>query len=147
MLVAAEAQRFCNEAAAYMEVGRMQIERHRANYFVDSHMPGKLPEAWLDNGYVKRGETLDDLAGQCGLDPAALGATAERFNGFARSGVDEDFHRGRRQYDHWFGDPTHKPSPTLGTSIGASFTFGYIAARHAASTSNFGAAGMAAAAR
>ena len=41
-------------------------------------------------------------------------ATVERFNGFARSGVDEDFHRGESAYDRYYGDPTNKPNPNLG---------------------------------
>ena len=33
---------------------------------------------------------------------------------FARSGVDEDFHRGESAYDNYYGDPTNKPNPNLG---------------------------------
>ena len=43
-----------------------------------------------------------------------LAATVERFNGFARSGTDEDFHRGESAYDRYYGDPTNKPNPNLG---------------------------------
>ena len=49
-----------------------------------------------------------------GLPVDALTATVERFNGFARSGVDEDFHRGESAYDRYYGDPTNKPNPNLG---------------------------------
>jgi len=210
ILVGADGQRFCNEAASYMEVGQKQIARHRSgvaaipcwmildnqhrsNYMLSKSMPGITPGEWIRNGYLRKADTLEELASQCGVDAAGLKATVERFNGFARTGVDEDFHRGRRRYDEWFGDPTHKPSATLGTiekgpffalriypgdvgtaggivadefaraltpdgsvieglyatgnssapvtgryyvgpgtSIGASFTFGYVAARHAA---------------
>jgi hypothetical protein len=49
-----------------------------------------------------------------GLPAEALTATVERFNGFARSGVDEDFHRGESAYERYYGDPTNKPNPNLG---------------------------------
>ena len=50
----------------------------------------------------------------CGIDEAGLLATVERFNCFARSGVDEDFHRGESRYDRHWGDPKRKPNPSLG---------------------------------
>ena len=47
---------------------------------------------------VPRAATLPELAQQLGIDGEALARTAERFNGFARSGVDPDFHRGENQW-------------------------------------------------
>ena len=123
-------QRYMNEAASYMEVGQKMYRRHaqaqavpswmildsrhRRNYFLAHQMPGVTPREWLDSGFLKKADTLEGLAAQCGLDAASLTATVARFNGFARRGVDEDFGRGARQYDQWFADPTHKPVPTLG---------------------------------
>jgi 3-oxosteroid 1-dehydrogenase len=38
-----------------------------------------------------------------------------RFNGFCKTGVDEDFHRGESKYNHYYGDPTVTPNPNLGS--------------------------------
>ena len=47
---------------------------------------------------VPRAATLPELANQLGIDCDALVETAERFNGFARSGADPDFRRGENQW-------------------------------------------------
>jgi len=44
--------------------------------------------------WVASASTLASLATKLGIDPAGLESTAERYNGFCRSGKDEDFHRG-----------------------------------------------------
>ena len=59
-------------------------------------------------------DTLEELAEKAGLPTDELRATVERFNRFARCGVDEDFHRGESAYDRYYGDPTNKPNPNLG---------------------------------
>jgi 3-oxosteroid 1-dehydrogenase len=74
----------------------------------------RIPKKWLETGVIVKADTLEELAGLTGLSPDALTATVERFNGFARSGVDEDFKRGQSAYDRYYGDPTNKPNPNLG---------------------------------
>ncbi|KQS00438.1 3-ketosteroid-delta-1-dehydrogenase [Williamsia sp. Leaf354] len=73
-----------------------------------------LPGKWFTTGAVLKAGTLESLAEKMDVPADALVATAERFNGFARNGSDEDFGRGVSKYDHYYGDITNKPNPSLG---------------------------------
>jgi 3-oxosteroid 1-dehydrogenase len=129
--------RYFNEAVSYMEQGNRMYERHRTVAAVPSWQimdsrhrdrypwaiaqPGRTPREWLDSGYMKKSQSLTDLARQCELDSQALTATVERFNGFARRGIDEDFHRGESGYARFISDRTHGPNPSLGSIERAPF--------------------------
>jgi 3-oxosteroid 1-dehydrogenase len=63
---------------------------------------------------MKKANTLEELAAQCGIDAAGLKAEIARYNGFCKTGVDEDYGRGSRAFDRSHGDPTVKPNPNLG---------------------------------
>jgi 3-oxosteroid 1-dehydrogenase len=84
--------------------------------FIDAPRGSAVPD------WVARASTVGELAGKLGVDAAGLSATVERFNGFARKGVDPDFHRGEAAWclakkDVWKptrADETYV-SPTLGT--------------------------------
>ncbi|HEU5007779.1 MAG TPA: 3-oxosteroid 1-dehydrogenase [Jatrophihabitantaceae bacterium] len=130
------AQRFMNEAAPYVEaVHRMYggeygrgegpgeniptwmiiDQRYRNRYVFAGVSPRQaFPGRWLKAGVVVKASTIEGLAEKIGVDASALTATVTRFNGFARSGIDEDFHRGDSGYDKYYGDPTNKPNPSLG---------------------------------
>lgn len=131
IMVDASGSRFVNESASYMEIGNAMYERNKTvsaipawhvvdaryhrQYFYNTKPPGKIPEQWLSMGWMKQGATLAELAAACGVDPAGLEATVERFNQFCRAGKDEDFARGDNVYNRYYGDPTVKPNPCLGT--------------------------------
>ncbi|MGY3565152.1 FAD-dependent oxidoreductase [Sinomonas sp. RB5] len=68
---------------------------------------------YLRSGYLKRGRTLEELAAACGIDPAALRETVERFNEGARRGADPEFERGETEFNRYGGDPKVGPNPSL----------------------------------
>jgi 3-oxosteroid 1-dehydrogenase len=90
-------------------------QQYRDRYIFAGLQPGqRIPNKWLESGVIVKADSLAELAQKAGLPAEALAATIERFNGFARKGVDEDFHRGESAYDRYYGDPTNKPNPNLG---------------------------------
>jgi 3-oxosteroid 1-dehydrogenase len=118
-------RRIMNESQSYMANGQalyrhdvpaylIMESRHRKRYPWGYQAPGVTPPEWESSGYLKKANTLEELAARCGIDPAGLRGEITKFNGFATSGRDLDFHRGDRGYDRWFGDPTVKPNPNLG---------------------------------
>ncbi|MDB5434571.1 MAG: kstD [Phenylobacterium sp.] len=136
IMVDSEGRRFVNEADPYMEVGQIMLARQRANgapswmilesrhrdtYAFGMTPPRMTPRAWFESGYMKKAATLEELAVQCGMDPAVFRATVERFNAMARKGVDADFHRGESVYNRFYGDGRSKPNPNLGAIERAPF--------------------------
>lgn len=90
-------------------------QQYRDRYIFAGLQPGqRIPSKWLESGVIVKADTLAELAEKTGLPADAFAATVERFNGFARTGVDEDFKRGQSAYDRYYGDPTNKPNPNLG---------------------------------
>jgi 3-oxosteroid 1-dehydrogenase len=128
IMVDAAGRRFANESMSYMELGQLMFARDRQVRSVPSWLifddscrrrslfgvlPGRLPEQWIRDGFILRAGTLAELATQCGVDPAGLEATVQRFNGFARTGVDTDFHRGESAADRFAADPSIRPNSCL----------------------------------
>ncbi len=90
-------------------------QQYRDRYIFAGLQPGqRIPRKWLDSGVIVSADTLTALAAKAGLPADEFLATVERFNSFARAGVDDDFHRGESAYDRYYGDPTNKPNPNLG---------------------------------
>jgi 3-oxosteroid 1-dehydrogenase len=80
----------------------------------DTWIDKKIPEGWIEQGYLHRADSIEALGASIGVDAGALAGTVERWNGFVAGGVDEDFHRGESAYDSWLGDPYHGPNKALG---------------------------------
>jgi 3-oxosteroid 1-dehydrogenase len=128
IIVDQKGRRYFNEAVSYMEAGR-QMYAHDADggaipswLILDSRnrdrylfaFRAKTPHEWLTSGYMKKAETLEELAQACAIDPAGLVATVARFNTFAEQGIDPDFHRGEGAHERYQGDHGHKPNAALG---------------------------------
>lgn len=136
-------QRFVNEADSYHDFiqGLLQATpegqppeawlvcdhafiRH---YGLGAAKPAPLPLApWLANGYLKRGHTLAELAGACGIAAAGLEATVARYNGMAQQGVDTDFGKGQTPYNRIQGDAAFAteqgwPNPCMGPLVHGPF--------------------------
>lgn len=124
-------ERFVNESTSYHEFVNGMYRSHQtvpslpAYLVCDSNfmerwglglaLPGGRPRQHLVRaGYLHRADSLPALAAQLGLDPAALQASVERFNGWAETGQDADFGKGSTAYNRYLGDPDHQPNACLG---------------------------------
>ncbi|MFD8500725.1 3-oxosteroid 1-dehydrogenase [Amycolatopsis sp. NPDC059657] len=132
LMVDVHGVRFVNESAPYVEAVHAMYgegdgpgehvpawlvfdQRYLNRYMFTGIGPRQpLPGRWFKAGIVAKASSIASLAERIDVPATALAATVNRFNAFAREGVDKDFHRGRSAYDHYYGDPRHKPNPSLG---------------------------------
>ena len=144
ILVDQSGVRYMNEAGSYMAYCKGMLERNREvaavpswaimdsqfikQYMLAGTMPGsKKPATWFDTGFLKKADTIEELASMIAIDPPALRGTVERFNGFVANNHDDDFGRGDRAYDRWLGDPFHDKNPSLGAiSAGPFFAMAVV---------------------
>jgi 3-oxosteroid 1-dehydrogenase len=130
IIVDAAGHRFANESESYVDLGHHMFEhfqtvpgacwmitdvRHTRRYLRSYAMDPRAVKAMEAAGTMVKAPTLAALAGRIRVDAAALQATVDRFNGFCRAGVDNDFARGNSAYDRYYGDPSVHPNPNLGT--------------------------------
>lgn len=136
IMVNARGERFVNESTPYVEAVHAMYggrygqgdgpgeniptwlvfdQRYRGRYMFTGLGPRQpLPGRWYKAGLAAKAPTLAELADKIGVPDDALRATVERFNSFAKSGVDTDFRRGESAYDHYYADPRNRPNPSLG---------------------------------
>lgn len=67
----------------------------------------------IKSGYLIKGDTIEDLARNVGIDATAFADTIARFNKDVPTGTDTEFGRGSTAYNRFHGDPSVKPNPCL----------------------------------
>jgi 3-oxosteroid 1-dehydrogenase len=135
--------RFVDEACGYDDFGRAMVidqqktgsncpcwlifDAHfRAKFTAGGFMPTavmpdrKIPIDFWDH-YIFKAATVEELAAKINVPVEPLKATVQKMNEYARAGKDPEFGRGGNDYDRFFGDPTSKPNPSLGTIEAAPF--------------------------
>ena len=120
-------RRFANESLPYARMGSEIIALERAGvpalpiwWIFDDRFPAvpAIPAAEPDRevaraaGLWHTAGTIEDLAAAAGLPTGDLAATVARFNSFAATGKDADFHRGEDEFDLFFS-PGDGPNPCL----------------------------------
>ena len=123
-------QRFTNESNSYHDVGSALIracegEHETAMWLICDKValgkyglgyakPAPMPVGpLLRKGYLVKGETIGELARNCGIAPDALEKTIRAYNADAVRGEDPAFHRGRTSFNRYLADPDNKPNPCV----------------------------------
>ena len=131
IIVNKKGRRFTNEAGPYIDVTNDQFKNHRetggavpAYMIVDSRyrkkyplspmLPFVTPKKYIENGYLKVADTVEGLAGKCGIDAAGLADEVAKCNCYAATGRDDDFHRGESSVDVYYGDPASQLNQCFG---------------------------------
>ena len=131
-----DGKRFTNESNSYHDVGAAMV---RACAQLDAKTYGFETAMWLiadsatvakfglgyakpapmplwphvKSGYLVKGNTLQELAANAGLNATGLQATVAEFNQGAAQGQDPAFGRGGNAFNRYLADPNHKPNPCV----------------------------------
>ncbi len=125
-----DGRRFANEGNSYHDFVQAMMKAVKpgeeiAAYLVCDHKtlrkyglgcvpPFPMPLGHhLRTGYLKRGDTLDALAAQTGIDAQGLEASVAQFNATAAQGHDAAFGKGSKAYNRYQGDALHGPNPCI----------------------------------
>lgn len=123
-------RRFTNEALSYHDFvqdlvkackGASEVScwlicdhAHLREYGLGCVAPFPLPIGkHLKSGYLKRGNSLEELAETIGVPLSALKSEVETFNRDAVKGVDSKFGKGSTAYNRYQGDSLVTPNPCM----------------------------------
>lgn len=130
IMVNKEGRRFFNESVAYTSAVQAMYgegnlpsfaifdSRYKREYPFGPLLPDGMHLNWMQprrfkNNFLKKADTIEELATSLGVSAEPLADTVSRFNGFAESGKDQDFDRGEDAYDLIYGDVRIQPNPCL----------------------------------
>jgi succinate dehydrogenase/fumarate reductase flavoprotein subunit len=125
-----DGKRFVNEANSYHDFVQALSKATPAGEVVEAFLiadhttirryglghvkPAPIPlRSSIRSGYLIRGETLEELAKNVGMDPVAFKETVARWNADIPTGVDSVFAKGSTAYNRFHGDPEIQPNPCL----------------------------------
>ncbi|WP_151980210.1 FAD-dependent oxidoreductase [Acinetobacter guerrae] len=123
-------KRFTNESNSYHDVGADLFraceqfdetamwlicdQKTISKYGLGYAKPAPMPlSSLIKKGYLIKGNHLEDLAQQAGIDANMLVKTVGRYNIDAVKGQDSEFHRGSTSFNRYLADAEHKPNPCV----------------------------------
>ncbi|MEV0071005.1 MULTISPECIES: FAD-binding protein [unclassified Amycolatopsis] len=131
--VNAAGRRFVDESVSYHRFTRAMYNSHQsmptipAWLVLDSrtlsryglgmirpHAPKTVLRRHTAAGYLHTAPTVRELATMIGVDPDGLERTVAAADRHARTGVDDEFGKGRSPFGQRSGDPRHTPNANLG---------------------------------
>lgn len=92
--VDAQGRRFVNEGSSWNEISTAirKLPNEQCWVITDSQsIQGASRSSKIMNGIVSVANTVEEMAAGMGVDKNTLRQTLERYNSFARKGIDEDF--------------------------------------------------------
>jgi succinate dehydrogenase/fumarate reductase flavoprotein subunit len=123
-----QGERFVNEALSYHEFVLAMLRS--ANRAIPAFLVCDAAFLWkyglgrikpfttsvakdLGDGYLHRGQTIEQLGSSLGVPPEKLAATVASYNTHARRGADPQFGKGGDNYQRHVGDGEHRPNPCV----------------------------------